>query len=231
MYIRSLKAEWIKLKHSGMLWLCLGAIAFVPLINTLLGLFVANAFGQQQVDQNTWQLFIENNFRGFTSFFFPLFLVIMTTRLVYLEHRSDTWKLLETQPVKRLAIFLSKWETAVMISLISLIGLLLFSLLGGWLLQLFKPKLNFSKGHIEWGLTVKALSRYWIASLCLITIQYFLSLMIRSFAWPMSIGLIAVIAGSIFAGFGVFTWFPYSATSLLRFKAAKRVHFFCRMKR
>ena len=29
----------------------------------------------------------------------------------------------------------------------------------------------------------------------------------------MTIGLIAIIAGSIFAGFGVFSWFPYAATN------------------
>src|SRR5580765_8104451 len=162
-FIRSLKAEWIKLKHSGIFWLCLGASAFIPLLQTIIALFVPDALGRQLADQNIWQLFMETSFRGFTPFFFPLFLVIMTTRLVYLEHRSDTWKLLETQPVKRLAIFLSKWETAIMISLVCLIGLLLFTLLGGWILQLVKPKLNFSKGHIEWGVVLKALSRYWIA--------------------------------------------------------------------
>jgi thiol-disulfide isomerase/thioredoxin len=93
--------------------------------------------------------------------------------------------------------------------------------LGGWILQLVKPKLNFSNGHIEWGIVLKALSRYWIASFGLITIQYFLCLLIKSFAWPMSIGLIAIIAGSIFAGFGVFTWFPYAATSLATFSGSQ----------
>ena len=220
-YIRSLKAEWIKLNHSGMLWLCLGAAAFVPLLHTIIGLVLNNPFGQQQGDLNMWRVFVESIFRGFTSFFFPLFLVIMTTRLVYLEHRSDTWKLLETQPVQRLAIFLSKWETAVMISLICLIGLLAFALLGGYILQIVKPKLNFDDGNIEWGLILKTLGRYWIASLGLITIQYFISLLIKSFAWPMSIGLIAMIAGSIFAGFGIFTWFPYSATNLTTFQGSQ----------
>src|SRR6266550_4083865 len=149
-YIRSLKAEWIKLKHSGIFWLCLGAAAFIPLLLTIVALVVSDALGAQVPGQNMWQLFIESCFRGFTPFFFPLFLVIMTTRLVYLEHRSDTWKLLETQPVKRLAIFLSKWEIAILISLVCLVGLLLFTLLGGWILQIVKPTLNSGKSHIEW---------------------------------------------------------------------------------
>ena len=225
-YIRALKAEWIKLRHSGMIWLCLGATAFVPLIATIGYFFINPGVNGQQPDQNAWQSFIEGNFKAFTPFFFPLFLVIMITRLVYLEHRSDTWKLLETQPVKRIAIYLAKWETAVLISLICLVGLLIFTLLGGYILQLFKTKSNFDKGHIECGLILKTLCRYWVASFGIVTIQYFLGLLIKSFSWPMSIGLIAVIAGSIFSGFGILKWFPYSATGFTSFNGSQTGAFF-----
>ena len=85
---RSFKAEWIKMKHTGMLWLCFGAAAFVPLLVTLVLTFVN--VGEQE-GKDVWNKFIEDNYSAFTPFFFPLFLVLVMGRLVYLEHRSDTW--------------------------------------------------------------------------------------------------------------------------------------------
>lgn len=207
---RAFRAEWLKLKRSGLFWLCLGASAFVPVITTLVNIFI-------DVERNStdgWNDFIHNNFSGFTGFFYPLFLVIMMVRIVYLEHRSDTWKLMETQPVSRLALFLSKYEVASIIAFLSLLGMLLFSLGGGMIVQLVKPKSPLRLAHIDWSLTFSVLIRFWMASLGLLAIQYFLSLLIKSFAWPMTIGLIAMIGGSILIGLGIMAWFPYAATSL-----------------
>ena len=209
---RAFKAETQKLKHSGMFWLCFGAALFIPLLNTIISFFIDMAAGAPDV--NRWSMFIESVFRGFTGFFFPLFLVLMMIRLVYLEHRSDTWKLLETQPIPKAALFIAKWEVAALMSLLCLLGVFVFALVGGLVLQVAKPAYNFSKHPIDWSGTVAVILRFWIASLAIISVQYFLGLIVKSFAWPMGIGLMAVIAGSIFAGFGVLTWFPYSATAL-----------------
>ncbi len=208
---RAFKAEWLKLRHSGMFWLLFGAAILVPLVLTLVYLFVSNR--DASPGTSPWDVFIETNFKGFTSFFYPLFLVIMVVRLVYLEHRSDTWKLLETQPVPKLSLYLAKWEVAVLISFICLCGLLIFSLAGGILIQLVKPTLGFEKSSIDWPQAISVLCRFLIASLGIISIQYFFGLLIKSFAWPLTIGLMAVIAGSIFSGFGVLLWWPYIATS------------------
>ncbi len=205
---KALKAEWGKLHHSGMIWLCLGAAAFIPILSGLIGSF--GPMGDPSPDR--WNQFIEMNFQIFTGFFFPLFVVIMMVRLVYLEHRSDTWKLIETQPVSKAAIYFSKWEIAAFISLSCLLAMLLFAIFSGWILTLVRPSLGFDQGSIDWGRALQALTRYWIASLCIISIQYFFSLLIKSFAWPMSIGLIGIIAGSIIAQFGYMNWWPYSAT-------------------
>ncbi|MCW3074133.1 MAG: hypothetical protein JWP69_1202 [Flaviaesturariibacter sp.] len=204
---KTFRAEWQKLKRTGIFWLCLGAALFIPIINTLVG-FLMDA---DPSAENAWGSFLQNNFVGFTGFFFPLFLVITMVRLVYLEHRSDTWKLMETQPVARLSLYIVKYEVALLISLLCLIGLLLFALLGGAILGAAKPDTGFVKSSIPWAEVFGALVRYWIASWALLAIQYFLSLLIKSFAWPMTIGLVAIIAGGMFAGFKVLGWFPYSA--------------------
>ncbi len=210
-YINAFKTEWQKLKHSGTFWICFGASAFVPLIQTLAYFFADIGNGRQ--DNDIWNTFIKTNFSTFTGFFFPIFMVIIVARVVYLEHRSDTWKLLETQPVPRLSLFLGKWQISMLISFLCLLGVLLFALIGGFVLQLFKPKSGFDKSTIDWIIVLKAICRYWIASFGFIAIQYFLGLWNKSFALPLSAGLVATIAGSILAGFGIWTWWPYSAPS------------------
>lgn len=210
-YSNALKAEWLKLKHSGTFWLCFGAAIFIPLLNTVVSFFIdvaANAQG------NRWDAFIETNFQAFTGFFYPIFLVLVTARLVYMEHRSDTWKLMETQPLSKAALYLAKWKIAAAISLLCLCSLLFFALAGGLLLQLFKPEYKLQDYDISWGKTLAVLFRFWISSLAIISAQYFFGFLIKSFAWPMGIGLMATITGSIFTGFGVLSWWPYSATAL-----------------
>jgi thiol-disulfide isomerase/thioredoxin len=121
---------------------------------------------------------------------------------------------METQPVSRLSLYLVKYEVAVLVSLLCLLCLFLFALIGGLVLRYAKPELGFSKSSIDWSGSFAIIVRYWIASFGLIAVQYFLALLIKSFAWPLTIGLIANIVGSMMAGFGVATWFPYSALGI-----------------
>jgi thiol-disulfide isomerase/thioredoxin len=86
--------------------------------------------------------------------------------------------------------------------------------MGGVVLRYAKPEIGFSKSSVDWSGSFAIIIRYWIASFGLIAVQYFLALLIKSFAWPLTIGLIAVIVGSMMTGFGVAPWFPYSALTV-----------------
>ena len=89
-YLNAFKAEWLKLKRTGTVWICLGAAIFIPLLQTCVSVFVEDAIDTG----DAWNTFVRNNFTGFAGFFFPVFLIIIVARVVYLEHKSDTWKLL-----------------------------------------------------------------------------------------------------------------------------------------
>lgn len=202
------RAEWLKLKRTGILWLCIAAAAFIPILITVITIFVNQ---NDPSNDNAWQTMLSNCFSAFTGFFFPLFMVITMVRIVYIEHRSDTWKLMETQPVSRVSLYIVKYEVAILVSLLCLLCLFAFALIGGVVLRYARPEIGFAKSSVDWAGTFAIIIRYWVASLGFVAVQYFLALLIRSFAWPLTIGLIAIIVGSIMAGFGVATWFPYSA--------------------
>ena len=210
--LRALKAEWLKLKRTGIFWICFSAALFFPLLFTITFMFMD--LPSSANEEGVWNQLITTYFSSFAGFFFPIFLVIIVARNVYFEHRYDTWKLLETQPVPKAALYIAKWQIMLLISFCILIALALFTLAGGFILQLFKPEPGLKKASIDWGILGAVLFRYWIASFGIITIQYFIGIWNKSFALPLIIGLVGVIAGSILAGFGIFTWWPYSATSL-----------------
>ena len=209
---RALKAEWLKLNRTGVLWICFSAALFFPLLYTISFMFIDLPVGA--VEESAWNKLIETNLSGFAGFFFPIFLVIIVARNVYFEHRYDTWKLLETQPISKAALYFAKWQIMVSLCFAILVALALFTLAGGFVLQLFKTESGLKKATIDWGILGAVLCRYWIASLGIISIQYFIGIWNKSFALPLIIGLVGVIAGSILAGFGILTWWPYSAPAL-----------------
>jgi thiol-disulfide isomerase/thioredoxin len=203
------RAEWQKMRHTALPWLCVGASILLPLIQTLATFFLSDG-----LQENAWPRFVEDSITGFAGFFYPLFLVLLIGRIVYLEHKADTWKVLETQPVSRVALFLVKFEAAALLAAACLLLVLLFSLMGGFLLQTFKPSLGFARTAPAWGVLAQGLLRLWIASLGLLALHYYLSLLIKNFAAPMTIGLIGIIAAGIMNNFGIWSWWPYNAIPL-----------------
>ena len=179
-HMRAFRAECLKIRRTGLLWMCFSAAAFIPIINTIAFFFIEIPITERVGGFS--QMFIEACFKGFTGFFFPLFLIIMVTRLVYMEHRSDTWKLLETQPVTRFSIFIAKWEIAILVSLLCLFVLFLLSFLGSFIVFQLKYRKLVSQDAIEWSQNIKFIIRLWVASLGLISLQYFISMLLRNFA-------------------------------------------------
>ncbi|MGV3527790.1 MAG: ABC transporter permease [Flavisolibacter sp.] len=205
---KAVAAEWKKLKHTGTLWLSLGIAFFIPLTRALM-----QYFSDELNDVKSFDATLQVNFMSFTGFFFPLYLVIITVRMIHMEHRSDTWKLMDTQPVSRFSLFIAKFELLLLLSFFALAAMMVFTIAAGMLLNVLLPKTEYKFSEISWAMHLKVLLRYWVASLSLIAIQYFFSLLLKNFALPMLIGLVAVIAGSILAATGVWSWFPFAALS------------------
>lgn len=213
MLLNALKAEYIKTKASGLKWLLLGASLFIPLIGFLINLFVDEVFlGKSPV--NPWMDFIQNSFSGFAPFFYPLLCVLIVVRMAQFEHKADAWKLLETQPVPKWALYFSKWIMALVVALLSLLLVLLFSVIAVYILSIAKPIPEYKTSSFEWTNALWLVVRIWISGLGLMAIQYMLSVLVSNFVTPFIVGLIATIAGSIMVGFQVLIWWPYAAPSL-----------------
>ena len=212
-YIKAFKAEWLKLRNSGMFWLILIMAAFIPAIFTLAGLVVSES-GIAGNSENAWKSFVSNCFTGFGIFFYPIFLTLVVIRLTQMEHRGGGWKLIEVQPISKLSLYLGKFSIAVTVALMCIVALILFSLLGGTIIMLAKSGSSFSRFSIPWGFISGFGLRLLIAGLGVLGIQYLFSVVISGFIWPFAIGLVGTITGTILFGFRKALWWPYIAPGL-----------------
>ena len=213
-YIKAFKAEWLKLRNSGMFLLVLIMAAFIPAIFTLAGLVVSESGIASGNTENAWRSFVSNCFTGFGIFFYPIFLTLVVIRLTQMEHRGGGWKLIEVQPISKLSLYLGKFSIAVLIALMCIVALILFSLLGGTIIMLAKSGSSFSRFSIPWGFISGFGLRLLIAGLGVLGIQYLFSVVISGFIWPFAIGLVGTITGTILFGFRKALWWPYIAPGL-----------------
>ncbi len=213
-YMKAIKAEWLKLKNSGVFWLVLIMSAFIPAIFTLIGLLQSESGITSVNTENAWKEHAGACFQGFGVFFYPIFLTLLVVRLTQMEHRGGGWKLIEVQPISRPSLYLGKFSMAVVISLFCIFTLILFSLLSGAIIMLAKPGSSFSKFSIPFDFISMLGFRLLISGLGVLGIQYMFSVIISGFLGPFSIGIASTIAGSILLGFGKFLWWPYTAPGL-----------------
>ena len=213
-YIKAFKAEWLKLRNSGMFLLIVIMAAFIPGIFTLAGLVVSESGIASSGNENAWRSFVANCFTGFGIFFYPIFLTLVVIRLTQMEHRGGGWKLIEVQPISKLSLYLGKFSIAVTVALMCIVALILFSLLGGTIIMLAKPGSGFSRSSIPWSFISGFGLRLLIAGFGVLGIQYLFSVVISGFIWPFAIGLVGTITGTILFGFRKALWWPYIAPGL-----------------
>ena len=213
-YKKAFKAEWLKLKGSGMFWLVLIMAAFIPVLFTLALLLQDRSSITNVNTVNPWKEQIANCFQGFGSFFFPIFLTLVVIRLTQMEHRGGGWKLIETQPVVKPALYLGKFSIGVFVSFFCIAALVIFSFLGGALIMFIKPAYGFDKTVIPFADIASLSFRLLISGLGILGIQFLFSVVISGFLVPFGIGLAATITGTILNAFGKAQWWPWSAPAL-----------------
>ena len=213
-YIKACKAEWLKLRNSGMFWLVLFMAAFIPVLFTIAGLMVSDSGISSGNTENAWKSLVVNCFQGFGIFFFPIFLSLVVVRLTQMEHRGGGWKLIEVQPISRLSLYLGKFSISVVVALMCIVALILWSLLSGTIIMWAKPGSGFSKSSIPIEFISGLGLRLLIAGLGILGIQYLFSVVISGFVWPFAIGLVSTITGTILFGFRKALWWPYIAPAL-----------------
>jgi thiol-disulfide isomerase/thioredoxin len=211
------QAEKLKIKGSHILLLTLVMGTVFPVLKTIATFFessfnIGNA--QDRLPFNFFEDEFNSSVPGFGFFFFPMALILLVARVAAIEHKTDTWKLIETQPVSRLSIWLVKWLMCCLLSALVILVYLFFTIL----FTALTIPMQEVHDAATFGIPVRHLlavgARLWVAGLGLLTIQLGLSIIIRSTVWPIAIGVLALIITNIAGASNemIASIWPYSIT-------------------
>lgn len=195
------RAELLKIKGSRIILMTCILGLFLPLLYNFISVMVKYYSDINLVREKIpYNVVIENitiPLMVYGSFFFPLTLILVTSRLATLEHKSDTWKLVETQPVSRFSFWIVKWGMAALMSMFAILVFLMCSIISTYFLFYFKLYDKYAFVKIPLPYLLAASTRIWLSSLGIITFQLTISMLIRSTIWPIVIGVIMLLLTNI----------------------------------
>ena len=213
-FITALKAEHVKKRGTGFYWTSIVMGLISPILYFIVKVVNSNDEIKTGIPYNFYSKFIEESLNPFTYFFFPLFIIIMVSRITQIDHKNGGWQLMETQPSYKFSIYFSKFTTILIANLLSITTFLFFSVLGAWLLThiLTVPKIAILELPLSSIFSI--LMRLFFASLLVTAIQYFVSVLISSFIWSILIGFFGLLLTLFLTPFQLTpVWYPYEILS------------------
>lgn len=202
-------AEIIKSKNTFALWLIFIGAAIIPLT-----VFITYAYNWQlfipKIGENPWTELFIRSFNGITLFT-PLFIILIIGLLFNIEHRANAWKHIFVLPVSKSTLFLSKYLFVFFLVLIYYLLFVLLTFVNGCLLGVINSQLVFLNFVPDWNQIVSFLTKFFIGTLAIIAIHFWLSFRIKNLIANLGIGLAGLAFAIILNGKGELTIFlPYS---------------------
>ena len=207
-----LKSEHYKLRFNIAIWLFLLFPLFMTLCVDIYVLFKhADAVNNPTItfDYNPWVWILGRYIFDFYALLFPILAAILSYSLCDVEYKNYGFRLLFTRPISKLTIYSSKMVFLLEINFISLlIGYLAF-LLSGFALDKLLPGYEFSSYNVN-NLTAFYFLYLFIALSAVSIMQYYLSLIFKSFVLPIGFAGFMTIFGVIAQNKDYIYLIPYS---------------------
>ena len=195
-YITSLRTELLKTKRSAAFWICLLGSGFIPAIFTLMYSLRPDKFANN-LKIRPWELHFTQSWQAFSAFLLPLFVIIVCSMIVQIEYKNNTWKQVFVTPQSYSSIFFSKLDTILLMVLFLFVMFNVFMILGALLANIIHKEYTFLHSSLDIGVLLKMNLKSFVSLLGIIAIQYWLSLRIKNFIVPISIGLALLITSMI----------------------------------
>ena len=192
---RGITAEIYKYRRTFIIWFLILAPAFIPAINTII--FLSKGAKIIQPEDNPWHLLFQFS-AGPGNFLFPFFVMILALFVNSLEHSSNTWKLIYSQPLSRFSLYFSK---VIVFTLMILFSLLLFSVLtiaAGQLVHIIQPSLGFDQ-PFEKSILIGISLKTFLCTLGYASIQFWISQRWKNLMIPLGFGIAGFISFMILA--------------------------------
>lgn len=170
-----LQAEWYKLWKSKVVFIIFAG----PLMSLLIGLLVQP--DDFQMNPNEWfQSLFWMNF-SYALLFLPLVTGVLASIICRYEHQTNSWKQLLVLPIHRGTVFFAKFSLLLIIAWV----IQILFILAVWFVGVIKGFTDPFPKEIIW----KTLFGGWIATFPLIALQFWLSILCKSFAVPFAVNV------------------------------------------
>lgn len=199
MFLRVLKAEMMKMRHSPV-WL---AFLLIPIIPAFMGTF--NYLNNLGILENEWYSLWTQHTIFSCYFFLPVLIGIYCSYLFRLEHTNHNWNAIMTAPIPINSLFLAKLMMGWLMVALTQIWMGLLFIISGLLVGISAPIPPELPVWLFFGA---------LGGMVVCALQLCLSLVIRSFAVPVGIALMGGIAGLALLSQGYGLYFPYSLITL-----------------
>lgn len=220
----STKSEWLKIKRSAALKLTLVGGFFIPAIMIIARCIQKSKTILANTSDIAWQLVFDRCWQYMAVFLLPLGITLATSLIAQVEFRNNGWKQLFVTPQRMTVIFIAK---ALVVLFMLGLFFLLFNI--GIYLAGVLPSFIFSdipfpvqRFPLHYFLTNNA--AFFINSLPILAIQYFLSLHLRNFIVPIAIGFALLLASNIAMSSEYGFYMPYCYGALEFLKGDSRIN-------
>jgi hypothetical protein len=207
-FILNTKAEFLKSRRTAAFWLTVVGAAFVPVVSSIRLLARPDHF-IPEFKKDPWQLIINDNWQAGAFFLLPMFVILVTSLVVQIEYKNNTWKQVYASPRSMADIFLSRFIVIHTLILFAFILFNVFIIVTVCVVNLLQKGYTFFDSPVPWKTILTLTAKLYFSVLAITSIQYFLSLRFRNFIIPVGIGL-----GLLITGFMINKWeqlycYPY----------------------
>ncbi len=208
--IKTLRAEFIKLKYPPIFWLT--AVVLFVMMAVMFASHFLDVNSVAGLGDNPWRKLIVATNGIFFIFMAIPFIVLLVGAAIYIEHQANAWKHLYVAPKHRISTIVVKLITLLLWLLFTIIALCICMVICGYMLDFFLPELEFGYFPILFSKMLSSFSHSIIALLGVLGIQFFLSLRFKGFLLPACIGVIGFVVGIIIGSLNnpLSKFYPYS---------------------
>ncbi|WP_261511222.1 thioredoxin-like domain-containing protein [Chryseobacterium paludis] len=184
--------EWLKIKGLGLVYLGLILGALIPLIGFLNQTFNPVFITAEDLPASVFESTITDTFKAFSLFFLLLYIIITANRIAQVDHKNNGWQLMETQPISKFQLYLSKYIVLLILGFLCIASYFIFSILFSLLDFYIHPsETKLLTFDLLW--VVKTFTRLCFAILGVAAIQLCVSVAFPGFIWAFLVGILGLI--------------------------------------
>ena len=207
---KAFSAENIKLKHSGILTTAILLALVTPIIGLCFSIYL---YFTEKADttEPIYVFYSVSDQLGlaFINLFYPIIIIVTASRIAQLEHRNNTWQLMETQPVKRATLLIAKFLKSYQICFLSIIAFMLGIVIVTLVTYTLYPKSEIIHLSLDWVLIIKKTIALTFGTGFLLALIYSLSVRFSNSFLSIIIGVGTLLLGPILNTFNMLPkWFP-----------------------